>query len=98
MPIATITPTKGTSTGQGHPQLLSRLDSLQGHLAGVRRMVSGGASYPELIQQVRALQGALYHIEELLVREGLQESLGQPPREAPQKTLQTLLSLLKVKT
>lgn len=82
---------------QGHPQLLSRLDSVQGHLAGVRRMVNGGASYSELIQQVRALRGALNHIEELLVRKGLQESLGQTPRETPQKTLKTLLSLLQVK-
>jgi len=78
-------------------QLLNRLDSVQGHLAGVRRMMNGGASHPELIQQVRALRGALFHIEELLVQEGLQACLEQAPVMPPQETLETLLSLLQVK-
>lgn len=95
--ITTITHTEGAAMEELQPQLLNRLDSVQGHLAGVRRMVTSGASPPELIQQVRALRGALYRVEELLVREGLRTCLQQAPQKPRQQTLESLMSLLHVK-
>lgn len=92
-----IPPGSRVTVSQNRPELLDRLDSVKGHLAGVRRMASGGAAYPELLQQVRAVRGALAHIEELLLREGLEASLEQAPAKPPQQTLETLLSLLHVK-
>lgn len=52
-------------------QLLSRLQSAQGHLGGIHRMLLGGSPSTEIVFQVRAVRSALRHLEARLVQEGL---------------------------
>lgn len=51
--------------------LLNRLASAHGHLAGVRNMAARGEPCPQLILQLRAVQGALCKIEQQLIKQHL---------------------------
>lgn len=56
-------------------ELLNRVASVQGHLAGVRRMVEQDVPCPRLIFQLRAVRKALSKIEERLVEKHVTLSL-----------------------
>ena len=53
-------------------ELLSRLATVEGHLAAVERMVRGGRSCVEVLRQTYAIRRSLVEIERLLLEEHLQ--------------------------
>lgn len=55
--------------------LLNRLQCIEGHSRGVRRMVEAGQDCAAILHQIKAMQGALIKVKGLLIKDYLTSEL-----------------------
>ena len=52
-----------------HPNAIKRLKNVEGHVAGVRRMLEDDAYCIDVIRQIQAVQAALNKVSKLILEE-----------------------------
>ncbi len=77
---------------------IQRLKSIQGHVAGVMRMVEEGAQAPEIVRQILAIEGALERVNLIILERHLHECLQHAlaPNSDPLLREQALREILDV--
>ena len=76
------------SVGGGHThsedslkQIINRLSRIEGHIRGVKTMVSENRPCPEVLIQIAAVRGALDRVSRLVLDEHLTECIGRAAKE-----------------
>lgn len=62
-------------------QLINRLSRIEGHIRGVKTMVSESRPCPEVLVQIAAIRGALDRVARLILDEHLSECVARAARE-----------------
>jgi DNA-binding FrmR family transcriptional regulator len=83
---------------KAHPQeLVARLKSIEGHVAGIRRMVEAERDCLEIMRQVQAVQRALEEVGSLLVAAHLHNCVTEAARsDDPGQRARALSELVEV--
>ena len=79
---------KNASVGEAHvhseaslKQIINRLSRIEGHIRGVKTMVSENRPCPEVLIQIAAVRGALDRVSRLILDEHLTECIGRAAKE-----------------
>ena len=62
-------------------QIINRLSRIEGHIRGVKTMVSENRPCPEVLIQIAAVRGALDRVSRLVLDEHLTECIGRAAKE-----------------
>jgi CsoR family transcriptional regulator, copper-sensing transcriptional repressor len=62
-------------------QIINRLSRIEGHIRGVKTMVSGGRPCPEVLIQIAAVRGALDRVARIILDEHLSECISRAAKE-----------------
>ena len=80
-----------------HDQASQRLKTVEGHIAGIRRMVDEDAYCIDVIRQIQAVQGALNKVSQIVLEEHLNSCVitavrGENPDER-ERVLQEIIDV-----
>jgi CsoR family transcriptional regulator, copper-sensing transcriptional repressor len=77
-----------TSHAHGHVhseeslrQIINRLSRIEGHIRGVKSMVSEGRPCPEVLIQIAAVRGAIDRVARIILDEHLSECISRAAKE-----------------
>jgi DNA-binding FrmR family transcriptional regulator len=73
-------------------QIVNRLSRVEGHIRGIKTMVSEGRPCPEVLMQIAAVRGAIDRVARLILDEHLTECIG---RAAQAGNIETEIEELK---
>jgi DNA-binding FrmR family transcriptional regulator len=62
-------------------QIINRLSRIEGHIRGVKTMVSEGRPCPEVLIQIAAVRGALDRVARIILDEHLSECISRAAKE-----------------
>jgi DNA-binding FrmR family transcriptional regulator len=85
-----------------HEKAASRLKTVEGHIAGIRRMVEEDAYCIDIIRQVQAVQAALNKVAKIVLEDHLHSCVitavrGEDPDER-ERVLQEILDVYEAAT
>ena len=80
-----------------HEQALKRLKTVEGHIAGIHRMVEDGEYCIDVIRQIQAVQGALNKVAKMILEEHMNSCLITAVRgEDPEERERVLKEIIEV--
>ena len=80
-----------------HEQALKRLKTVEGHIAGIHRMVEDGEYCIDVIRQIQAVQGALNKIAKMILEDHMHSCLITAVRgEDPEERERVLKEIIEV--
>ncbi len=80
-----------------HKELLARLKSIEGHVAGIRRMVEEDRYCVDIMRQVQAVQQALEQVNALLLSGHLETCVTEAVRgDDPEARARVLAELMEL--
>lgn len=62
-------------------QIVNRLSRIEGHIRGIKTMVTESRPCPEVLVQIAAVRGALDRVARLILDEHLSECIGRAAKE-----------------
>jgi CsoR family transcriptional regulator, copper-sensing transcriptional repressor len=76
-------------------KIINRLSRIEGHIRGIKTMVSESRSCPEVLIQIAAVRGALDRVSRIILDEHLSECIGRAAKEGNiQEEIEELKSAL----
>ena len=80
-----------------HEQALKRLKTVEGHIAGIHRMVEDGEYCIDVIRQIQAVQGALNKVAKMILEDHMHSCLITAVRgEDPEERERVLKEIIEV--
>ena len=66
---------------ESQKKIINRLSRIEGHVRGIKNMITEGRDCPEVLIQVAAIRGALDRIARLILDEHLSECIARAAKE-----------------
>lgn len=77
---------------ESQKKIINRLSRIEGHIRGIKNMISEGRNCPEVLIQIAAIRGALDRVARLILDEHLSECI---TRAAKEGTIEEEIDALK---
>lgn len=80
---------------ESQKKIINRLSRIEGHVRGIKNMISEGRDCPEVLIQIAAIRGALDRVARLILDEHLSECITRAAQDGTiEQEIETLKSAL----